>query len=169
MARPSKAASSRSTARPGRPSNAVIAQRNETAQRHFIETVTALASATLTSAIHALTDGGVTTIGVPQSGQQAKPASTTSRATSGTAKVKQAPGRRADPNSALSKSREIYANQIGKMPRNDIVNMMVSKLGISKSVANTYYHSINRQTNGKGTSRRPRSSSSNAQATGTNG
>lgn len=130
---------------PGRPSNAEIARRNAVAHHNLVELVSAAAAAAATGAIQAaLGDGTVTTMGIAQPVRSVpQSASTSAPAASAPAKkttARKAPGRPINPDSNRSKARQMYLDLNSTMKRADIVNKMVTDLGLSKGVANTYYH-----------------------------
>lgn len=166
MARTTAKKATKTARRPGRPSNASLEANRQSYQNRLVQMVGAAASAAAEGAVRAAMsgqfDGGVSTIGVPASdgnATQTTPRSATSARrgrspAAGTTGPKRPPGRLPDPESALSKSAVIYAANVGKKERKDIVNLLVEKLGIKKSVANTYYHSIHKKAQNGGVSTR---------------
>lgn len=60
--------------------------------------------------------------------------------------AKRRPGAPVNPNSKLSRSRAIVSELADKnLAAKDIKAELVSRLGLSKQTANTYYHMINRK------------------------
>lgn len=60
--------------------------------------------------------------------------------------AKRRPGAPVNPNSKLSQSRAIIAELAGQgLAAKDIKGALVTRLGLSKQTANTYYHMINRK------------------------
>lgn len=135
----------------GRPTNAARAAKQVSMFENLLAVVGAAASSAAQGAVQAAmrdgTLGTVTTIG-SMSGVKA---STATKQTG----AKKAPGRNPDPTSNRFKARAMYHELKGKMPRNEIVNSIVEKLGLKKNVANTYYHEAERDAGDKPAGRRP--------------
>lgn len=152
MARNTKKTATKTVRRPGRPSNASLEANRISAQNRLVEMVGAAASAAAEGAVRAAMagqfDGGVSTIGIPQGDAGTRATTTSRRGRTVTGAAKRPPGRLPNPESNLSKSKVLYDANIGKKERKDIVNLLVEKLGIKKSVANTYYHSIHKKATG---------------------
>ena len=133
----------------GRPTNAAREAKLVSQFENLLAVVGAAASSAAQGAVQAAmrdgTLGTVTTIG------SAPKASTATKQ----AGVKKAPGRNPDPTSNRYKARAMYHELKGKMPRNEIVNSIVDKLGLKKNVANTYYHEAERDAGDKPAGRRP--------------
>ena len=137
------------TRRAGRPTNAERTQRIQSQQSQLIDTAMAAASAAAKAAL-GIVDGGVTSIN-----QNANGASSGTPAK--TAKQRQAPGRRTDPNSKMSLTRDFYdANLKAATPlsRSELVKAAAKKFGYSQQTGNTYISKIDNEAGRKLSRRR---------------
>lgn len=148
--RNSKAASPTNARRAGRPTNAERNARVQSQQVLLIDTAMAAASAAVKATL-GIIDGGVSTIGIPQGSQfdtastststSAQPAATKTA----TRRQKQAPGRRVDEDSAMSKTRRFYdenLNSQNPLIRADFVREAAKRFGYTPQTANTYVSNI---------------------------
>lgn len=151
MARPAKTASNtrntRSNAstgrRSGRPSNASKLAAVHSQQSLMIDQAMAVASAAAKAAL-GIIEGGVTTIGIPQSSQsQSASGSTGSTGQSQTrSTARKSPGRKVQSDSAMTLTREYFAKNKNSMPRAELVRTAAEKFGYSKETGNTYISKI---------------------------
>lgn len=151
MANAKKKNTRKTGAKLGRPSNADRALKQQQSIAQLLDVVGIAASNAAQGAVKAFMDGGgigaVTTIGT---------ATATAPAAKATSTAPKTPGRNPDPTSKRFKARAMYTELKGTMPRNEIVNAIVKKLGLKKNVANTYYHEAERDAGDVPVSRRPR-------------
>lgn len=172
--------------RRGRPSNADrnAAQASQTA--HLIDLGIAAASAAIKATLGLDASAGtVSTVGIPQGSQsQSAGTSTGSQSqTTSTSRGRKSPGRRIDPKSNMSLTREFYAEQAKlpsdqRMSRADFVRAAAKKFGCSTQTANTYVSNIERESGKKLLARRGTGAArgrsrgngnGNSQRNGTNG
>lgn len=143
-----KKSATKTAGRRGRPTNAERASRLQSQQVLLIDAAVAAASAAVKTALGIGEEGGVTTIGVPQ-GNQSQSASTSTTSVSNTSgRRKQTPGRRVDPNSAMSKTRAFYDQNLksaNPLNRADFVRAAADKFGYSRQTANTYVSNIEKE------------------------
>lgn len=169
--------------RPGRPTNAEIAQRVRAQHQNIVDIAAAAASAAAQGAVRAAmeAEGTVTTIG-SASIAQSQPSQSQSAGRS-TAAVKQtgekrerrSPGRRTDPKSAMSLTREFFEQNKNSMPRNELVKAAAKKFKYSPATGNTYISKIAKEQGfefgprGRSKTDAGQSQDNGQQATGTEG
>ena len=171
--------------RVGRPTNASKRAAIQSQQSLLIDTAMAAASAAAAAAAKAalgIVDGGVTTISQPQASQSnTGNTSTASKLQASTSTGKKSPGRKVQADSALSLTRQFYADNLKAstpLSRAEFVKAATAKFGYAKETANTYVSNIEREggyklvrrgTNTAARGGRARSTKANTQATGTDG
>lgn len=163
--------------RGGRKTNAQRnAERLEAAQSqamHLVEVATAAYASGMKTALGLDTGvaGTVTTIGAAtgqsatqSQGSQSAPAQTTSR-------KRQAPGRRQDPESKMSLTRDFYAENLkaaNPLTRAELVKAAAKKFGYTPQTGNTYISKIDNE-NGRKLARRRTSSNGRSRGNQTGG
>lgn len=160
-------------------------QPSQSQAAHLIDIGIAAASAAIKAAFGIDAGAaGVTTIGAaqPSQSQSATTATGSQAQTTSRRSARKAPGRRTDPNSNMSKTREFYAENL-KLPadqrldRAAFVKAAAKKFGCSVQTANTYVSNLERETGqyklvrrGTGSGARGRSRGGNqSQRNGTTG
>lgn len=135
----------KTASRRGRPTNAERAQRVQSQQSNLIDVAVAAASAAVKTALGIDVADGVTSIGVPQGSQSQNASQSTGSVAKTAGRRKQTPGRRVDENSAMSKTRAFYDQNLksaNPMNRADFVRAAADKFGYSRQTANTYVSNI---------------------------
>lgn len=171
--------------RVGRPTNASKRAAIQSQQSLLIDTAMAAASAAAKAALGIVVDGGVTTIAQPQASQSnstgtSTPAKAQSQPRTATT-AKKSPGRKVQADSALSLTRQFYADNLKAstpLTRAEFVKAATAKFGYAKETANTYvsnierdggYKLVRRGSNTAARGGRARTQKANTQATGTAG
>lgn len=161
--------------RVGRPTNASKIAAQHSQQSQLIDIAVAAASSAVKSAL-GIIDGGVTTIAQPAAGN-----TTNAPARGTTATAKKSPGRKVQADSALSMTRQFYADNLkaaNPMTRSEFVKAATAKFGYTKETGNTYvsniekeggYKLVRRGGNTSARGGRARTAKANTQATGTAG
>ena len=168
--------------RVGRPTNASKRAAIQSQQSLHIDTAMAAASAAAAKAALGIVDGGVTTISQPQASQSnTGNTSTASKLQASTSTGKKSPGRKVQADSALSLTRQFYADNLKAstpLSRAEFVKAATAKFGYAKETANTYvsniekeggYKLVRRGSNTSARGGRARTQKANTQATGTDG
>ena len=167
--------------RVGRPTNASKRAAIQSQQSLLIDTAMAAASAAAKAAL-GIVDDGVTTISQPQASQSnTGNTSTASKSQASTSTAKKSPGRKVQADSALSLTRQFYADNLKAstpLSRAEFVKAATAKFGYAKETANTYvsniekeggYKLVRRGSNTSARGGRARTQKANTQATGTDG
>lgn len=132
--------------RVGRPTNASKRAAIQSQQSLLIDTAMAAASAAAKAALGIVVDGGVTTISPPQASQSNT--NTASKPQASTSTAKKSPGRKVQADSALSLTRQFYADNLKAstpLSRAEFVKAATAKFGYAKETANTYVSNIERE------------------------